>query len=789
MSPPYCPTRQFLQGARRLHAVLLLFLAAGCTIEAEHPTVGEAPGARVVAKADPVHRAAAELLASREPRRAEVLLAAALEEPGRRSAVTLLLAAEAATARSKWARVDSLLAGDVLRDPEVGAPAQLLLARAALERGQASRALAHARAARTGTDDEAVRARANVFLARAHDRMGTRDIAKAGYTAAAEELPLVSDWLLLRATALERDPKKRARQYERLQGETARRHALIAEAQTLERSGGVRQAIALYERAGEPMHAMRLRAAVASGRAERDRARRELMTFVRRHSGTPEARQAIEMLDHGRYDLTRDEEVTVARSAVEHGPLSRARTGLARAFARRAPTAEERILQASVLAEAGPNGRRQAERLLAQIPKRSSFAGIAALERAKLIRRRGQANQARAAFRAIVKTHAKDTAAASGALLALAEMATDDKRDDAARDAWLTLARRYPTSRHAPRARFEAAILAFAAGRYRAAAAELDSAAQAWPAHADLAAMRYWSGRARAALKDTAGARERWDAAIAASPVSYYAARARQRTGEPAWVPDEATEYTRFRDIEDALTRVDLLEALGMDSEARIELDALVASADSSAERALTVGNAFRVRRQLRRAMALGRRAIALGGDDARAWRLVYPLDEADLLAGEAARRGVDPALVAAVIRHESSFESWVTSPVGARGLMQVMPRVAVSLARAEDIRPWDAEMLYEPETNVRLGVLHLRTFTRHYKHTSVALAAYNAGPGRVARWSKRRGGKDPELFVERIRFPETRSYVREVMVSRDMYDALYDWDSLAARKPEMASR
>jgi soluble lytic murein transglycosylase len=108
---------------------------------------------------------------------------------------------------------------------------------------------------------------------------------------------------------------------------------------------------------------------------------------------------------------------------------------------------------------------------------------------------------------------------------------------------------------------------------------------------------------------------------------------------------------------------------------------------------------------------------------------------------------------------------------------MQVMPSVGAALARAERIAPWDPELLYEPDVNVRLGVLHLRSFTGHYAHPALALAAYNAGPSRVARWSARRGGKDPELFVERIRFAETRGYVCNVLTSRDVYAALYNWE------------
>jgi soluble lytic murein transglycosylase len=218
-----------------------------------------------------------------------------------------------------------------------------------------------------------------------------------------------------------------------------------------------------------------------------------------------------------------------------------------------------------------------------------------------------------------------------------------------------------------------------------------------------------------------------------------------------------------------------------MDYESRLELDGLVASADSSGERVLAIGNAFRAREQMRRAMMLGRRAIALGTTDARAYRLVYPVGLADLVAAESESRKLDPALAAAVIRQESSFEPRATSEAGARGLMQVMPRVAKALARAEKIVPWHESMLYDPDINIRLGVVHLKSFTAHYAHPAMALAAYNAGGSRVARWSGRPGGKDPELFVERIRFNETRGYVRTVLRSRDMYAALYGWGRTTA--------
>ena len=727
--------------------------------------------------ADTSYRDASAALAERRPWRAEALLAPALADSSRRTPWVLLLAAEAAAESDRWTLVDSLLGGSTFDETRAAAPAGLLLARSALEQGDEGRALAHARGVLALHPGRAASAEALVFLARAHERRGARDSARIAYSGAAETLTPAGDWLNLRAAALTSDSLARAELYEHIQTPAARRHADYVEAQLLERKGRARAAIALYERAREPVHAMRLRAATATGLAARERSRRELIDFVVAHTGTPSARVAIEMLDDGRFKLTATEEVIVARSAAEHGPLSRARTGLARAFTLRAPTADERIFQISVLAESGPSARRQAEQMLARIKKPSPIAGIAALERAKLLLRRGQKQAARTLFRSVARIYPNDTVAAAGALFVLAEMATDEQRDGAARDAYLALARKYPTSDRAPRARFDAAILALAGRKHAVAAEELDSLTDMFPTSAEASAARYWSARARLSMRDTIGAHVRFQMLLESDSTSYYASQAARHLGITAWTPTTMPDtFAVIPDVVAAAARADLLGRLGMDSEARLEMQGLVASADSSVERVLAIANEFRTRAQMRRAMELGRRAIALGATDARAWRMVYPIGEADLVASEAAGRKVDPALVAALIRQESSFEPHATSEAGARGLMQVMPRVGKALARAEKITPWDAGMLYDPEVNVRLGVIHLRSFTRHYSHPALALAAYNAGPGRVARWSKRPGAKDPELFIERIRFTETRGYVRTVLRSRDMYASLYDW-------------
>ncbi len=128
----------------------------------------------------------------------------------------------------------------------------------------------------------------------------------------------------------------------------------------------------------------------------------------------------------------------------------------------------------------------------------------------------------------------------------------------------------------------------------------------------------------------------------------------------------------------------------------------------------------------------------------------------------------VDPWLVLSLIRQESAFDPSAQSPVGALGLMQLMPRTARIVARVPKRK------LRDPEPNVKVGIKFLeRLIDRYDGQVHLALAAYNAGPGKVDEWAKRYPTDDILLFVDTIPYRETREYVAFILRNYHYYLSL----------------
>ena len=750
----------------------IVLAAAGC-VEPGPATPADAVVETVETPSDSAVVAANTHLARGRPWYAYQALRPALADSTRRTPMVVFLAATAASRWGGWREVERLLDTANWADSLFYGEGRVLLVRAALERGADSLAASRAARAVESARGDIARGERFVFLARALDRRNRLDSARATYLRAASELPGLRDWLLLRAAGVTRTQAGRDSIYAELEGPTAQERIARAEASTRERLGDLTGAASAYEALGDTLSALRLRLIRARG-SRRLAIRQRLMSTIRRRPDSPEAERAIAILDAGRVRLTRGEELAVARMAAERGLWSRAAIAYGR-MARQAPlSATDRYAYGIALMRSGRS--QSAARVLARIRAPSPLVTAASYQRARALLGSRQPKTARATLRQLVRRYPKDTVAGA-ALVLLADLAMDERRDADARSALRQAYKQFPTIAQAPQARYRAAIIALAARRYEAAVNELDSLLALHPNAEEAIAARYWMGRALVATGDTATAMARWRTVASGYPLSYYGMLAAQRLGEFPWAPPAMPDsFAEIESLTEAMARVDHLEKLGMDSEARTELEALAGAADSSAARLLATAYLMREHGLISRAAQLGWRTVrASPSADARAYRLIYPIVHREAIILEAQRREIDPALVAAIIRQESGFNPRATSSAGARGLMQMMPSVGRAVARSVQVPGWRPDLLYQPDINLQLGVRHLEAFLSRYE-APYALAAYNAGESRVVRWLRRPGARDPELFVERIPFTETRDYVRIVLRNRAMYRALYTW-------------
>ena len=761
-----------------LRTCLFVLGLAGC---------GDAEGSRLHVASGDVATAAARgpqdsavveaerALAQGRPWHATEVLVPVLADSTRRTPYVELLAATAAAEWRGWRQVRELLGQAGWIDTLENGRGRELLARAALGLSDDSAAATHASIAVSVAADDRARGTRLVLLARALDRIDARDSARVSYERAARLLPSAGDWLQLRAAGVAADSAERAGIYGSLTSEVAKTRIASTEALARERTGDIPGAIRAFAANRAPLSALRLRAAVEKDSAARADVRAELLTLVR-SGGATAARTATEILDSSFRPLTAAEELAIAR-ALPASSSARASAAYSRAFAAGLGAPRDRFDYGQVLFRLGRYT--DAAASFARVKSPDPAAPEAAYQRARSVLYAGDGGRARTLLREVLRDHPKDESAAL-ALYLLADLATDEKRDAAARESFRELARRFPRHSRAPLAALRGALIAYTSGQPKMAAAELDSIVTRWPNSGEASAARYWSGRTWAATGDTARARARWRETATRDPVSYYGAAAARRLGEEPWAPPAAADsFARIEAVDAAFARIDLLERLGMDVESGLEADRLVADARESVERMLTTAAGFRDRGDTPRSITLAQQAINRGAPrDARVYRLLYPVVLRDVLIEESRATNLDPTLVAALIRQESRFVPRATSGAGARGLMQVMPDVGRTISRSLNFPIWDPVLLYQADVNAKLGTRHLADLFRQYDQVPHILAAYNAGMSRVERWRTKDGVEDPEMFTERIPYVETRDYVRIVLRNRDLYRALYGWET-----------
>ncbi len=715
--------------------------------------------------------------------RATQLVAPLLTRPETRTPEVLLLGARAAAAWEGWTTVRSLLEREPWLDTRFDRLGRRLLAEAALGAQRNTDALAAAWASVVDGNerDNAEQGLRWVLLARAHDRLDQRDSAAAAYQHAAALLPEAAEWLALRAAGVTTDSASRHALYETVTSGPATPRIAWTEAQALERAGNLVRAADAYQRLGSGATALRLRWQGATSDAEKRVVADALVAQLRPGLSTAGARDALILIERLPVPVTPAQRLLVARRAAQVGRAAQAADAFAASARLGRLTPADRFAYGNVLTnlERWPDAAVQFRGVTDPV-----LGGHAAYFHARAMLRAGKGAEAVNALERVVTGFPRDTVAAGTALFLLGDLAID-AGDAAAAQRWFSLlGSRYPSSAVAPRAALLAALIRMATGDATTAERDLSRNTVTYAASGEADAFRYWLGRARRVTGQRSSADSIFRILLGRGPESYYAIRAAARLDTLPWSVGQVEASGRDT-LDVVISRVVLLERLGLDVEARFELDFLAASAMTPDAR-ITMAERMLAHGYTARAMQLGQRALATGAArDTRTLRLIYPLPWADALRVAGKAEGVDALLAASVIRQESGFQPHATSRTDARGLMQIMPAVGRELGRSFGFSDLDPALLWQPEVNIPLGMRHFGNALKRYPEPERALAAYNAGQSRVNRWSATllggpRGGAvtapidDIELFVERIPYVETRDYVRIVMRNVAMYRMLH---------------
>lgn len=165
-----------------------------------------------------------------------------------------------------------------------------------------------------------------------------------------------------------------------------------------------------------------------------------------------------------------------------------------------------------------------------------------------------------------------------------------------------------------------------------------------------------------------------------------------------------------------------------------------------------------------------------------RFWKLAFPFPYRAAITGRAGENGLDPYLLAGLIRQESEFDPKVVSYARAVGLTQVMPGTGRELSRKVGIRGYHVGRLKDADTNLRLGTYYLKSVLDSFGgRVEPALASYNAGKSRADKWLTWADYREPAEFIETIPFNQTREYVQILLRNADVYRRLYEKEPVLA--------
>lgn len=404
------------------------------------------------------------------------------------------------------------------------------------------------------------------------------------------------------------------------------------------------------------------------------------------------------------------------------------------------------------------------------------------LDQGRMLLRAGQREQALIVF---ANAGARGTEAEAAEAAYLRAYTLDEMdRDAQAAALYKAVATRYPTRERAGAALWRLGWLQYTQGKIKA-------AGETWLKLVDLPGGRtwkipalYWAARAREGSAGAAAAAPLYRRVLREAPRSYYGILAARRVSPVDWSPDPAirlpADPTAALADDPGFARAELLRRIGLVEFGVQELNDVVLRSVGDPVRLYGVSGAFAQESRYHLALRILRRHFAGAAVTGHAalprsfWEMLYPLGWREEIYEAAQRTGLDPFLVAAIVREESSYNPRALSPAGARGLMQLMPRTAQPMAEIRGLAFGDGDLLDDPRTNLQLGAAFMSGLLKQWNDPRIALAAYNAGPARARQWWQTRRSNDIEVFVELIPFDETRNYIKRVMLAWEEYRRIY---------------
>jgi len=329
-----------------------------------------------------------------------------------------------------------------------------------------------------------------------------------------------------------------------------------------------------------------------------------------------------------------------------------------------------------------------------------------------------------------------------------------------------------------------------------------------YPVSADAVDALYWLGRFSERSGNPAHARSFYDKAVTRFPQTYFGIAAADRLAKlgpgeenPAEFLDKIPPPPPLRPFDEPVApsaeerweKAQALRSIAFDGSAELELkNAFFAT--GSPRFLLEAAQAAFDQGHFGTGMAYARQAVP-SFDSRRfdelplsAWKALYPLPYEAQLRREAEKNGLDPMIVAGLIRQESTFQADVVSYANAYGLMQLLPKTAKLMAKQRRVK-YAKTKLFDADYNLELGTYYFKGLIDLTGTPEYALAAYNAGEDRIALWKAERPYEEIPELVESIPFSQTRDYVQIVLRNAAVYRMIYPATAAATTGQTAQSR